>query len=120
MTISAGALLGRYEIHSPLGKGGMGEVYLAQGMNLGRRVALKLLPSEFTKDESRVRRFQQEARAASSVAVFERRAALRQPARRPTLCRPRAEGRAPAVIPNPHELTFNRGQSSHQLGCPEK
>jgi len=39
----------------------------AQDTNLGRRVALKLLPSEFTKDENRVRRFQQEARAASAL-----------------------------------------------------
>ena len=67
MSIHAGTSLGRYQIHSLLGTGGMGEVYLAQDMNLGRRVALKLLPSEFTKDESRVRRFQQEARAASAL-----------------------------------------------------
>jgi serine/threonine protein kinase len=67
MTIESGSSLGHYEIRSQLGVGGMGEVYLAQDTNLGRRVALKLLPSEFTKDESRVRRFQQEARAASAL-----------------------------------------------------
>jgi serine/threonine protein kinase len=67
MPLTAGTRLGRYEVHSQIGVGGMGEVYLAQDMNLGRRVALKLLPSEFTKDEGRVRRFQQEARAASAL-----------------------------------------------------
>jgi len=67
MPLTSGTRLGRYEVHSQIGAGGMGEVYLAQDMNLGRRVALKLLPSEFTKDENRVRRFQQEARAASAL-----------------------------------------------------
>ena len=67
MAIHTGTCIGPYQIHSLLGTGGMGEVYLAQDTNLGRRVALKLLPSEFTKDENRVRRFQQEARAASAL-----------------------------------------------------
>jgi serine/threonine protein kinase len=67
MSVVVGSRLGHYEILSTLGAGGMGEVYLAQDSKLGRRVALKLLPSEFTKDESRVRRFQQEARAASAL-----------------------------------------------------
>ena len=67
MSVVIGSRLGHYEIRSQIGVGGMGEVYLAQDVNLGRRVALKLLPSEFTKDESRVRRFQQEARAASAL-----------------------------------------------------
>jgi eukaryotic-like serine/threonine-protein kinase len=67
MTIAAGTPFGRYQIHSLIGTGGMGEVYLAQDLDLGRRIALKLLPSEFTKDEGRLRRFQQEARAASAL-----------------------------------------------------
>ena len=59
--------VGHYEILSLLGAGGMGEVYLAQDARLGRRVALKLLPAAFTGDAERVRRFEQEARAASAL-----------------------------------------------------
>jgi serine/threonine protein kinase len=62
-----GRRLGTYQILSPLGAGGMGEVYLARDTRLGRKVALKILPSFFTKDEQRLRRFQQEARAASAL-----------------------------------------------------
>ena len=62
-----GQRIGSYQIISQLGAGGMGEVYLAQDSRLGRRVALKILPSFFTKDEQRLRRFQQEARAASAL-----------------------------------------------------
>jgi eukaryotic-like serine/threonine-protein kinase len=64
MTIVAGTQLGPYEVRSPLGAGGMGEVYLAEDTRLGRKVALKLLPAQFTQDEDRVRRFVQEAKAA--------------------------------------------------------
>src|SRR5438105_5818949 len=67
MTLAAGKQLGPYEILSPLGKGGMGEVYLARDTRLKRRVALKLLPTQFTADADRVRRFEQEARAASAL-----------------------------------------------------
>src|SRR5438270_2881839 len=63
----AGQQINHYRILSPLGVGGMGEVYLAQDTKLGRRVALKLLPSSFTKDEDRLHRFQQEARTASAL-----------------------------------------------------
>jgi serine/threonine protein kinase/Tfp pilus assembly protein PilF len=57
-----------YRIISKLGAGGMGEVYLAEDLNLGRRVALKLLPAKFTQDKERVRRFEQEARTASKLS----------------------------------------------------
>ena len=56
-----------YRIIAPLGAGGMGLVYLAQDTTLGRKVALKLLPDEFTRDRDRLRRFQQEAHAASAL-----------------------------------------------------
>ncbi|HXG67063.1 MAG TPA: protein kinase [Blastocatellia bacterium] len=62
-----GQRLGPYRVLSLIGKGGMGEVYLAQDSRLGRKVALKLLPASFTRDEERVRRFRQEARAASAL-----------------------------------------------------
>ncbi len=59
--------IAHYRIVSPLAKGGMGEVYLAQDRELGRSVALKILPPDLTKDEDRVRRFGLEARSASSL-----------------------------------------------------
>ena len=67
MPLSPNTRFGHYEIRSLLGKGGMGEVYLAHDTNLKRLVALKLLPSEFTEDRNRLRRFQREAYAASSL-----------------------------------------------------
>jgi hypothetical protein len=63
----AGEMLGPYKVLSLLGAGGMGEVYLAEDVRLGRRVALKLLPRYFTGDAERLRRFRQEARAASAL-----------------------------------------------------
>jgi serine/threonine protein kinase/Tol biopolymer transport system component len=65
--LSAGQRLGRYEVLDFVGAGGMGEVYRARDADLGRTVALKLLPPDFTSDDDRVRRFQAEARAASSL-----------------------------------------------------
>jgi serine/threonine protein kinase/Tol biopolymer transport system component len=62
-----GRPLGPYKITGEIGRGGMGEVYMAEDGRLGRRVAVKLLPSRFTFDRERVRRFQQEARAASAL-----------------------------------------------------
>src|SRR6266568_1880028 len=59
--------LSHYRIVSKLGAGGMGEVYLAEDTRLDRKVALKLLPSEFVSNEDRLRRFIQEAKAASAL-----------------------------------------------------
>jgi serine/threonine protein kinase len=59
--------IGPYEVIKRLGRGGMGEVYLAEDRRLGRRVALKVLPPYFVFDEARLRRFQTEARAASAL-----------------------------------------------------
>jgi len=67
MSIPNGTRLGPYEILAPLGAGGMGEVYRARDPRLGREVAIKVLPAERLSDESRRRRFVQEARAASSL-----------------------------------------------------
>jgi serine/threonine protein kinase len=65
--VAAGLKLGQYEVISLLGAGGMGEVYLARDTRLSRLVALKLLPAEYTQDADRVRRFKQEAHAASGA-----------------------------------------------------
>jgi len=65
--LEAGDSIGHYQVVSLLGVGGMGQVYLAEDAKLRRKVALKLLPASYTRDESRLRRFQQEARAASAL-----------------------------------------------------
>jgi serine/threonine protein kinase len=62
-----GRRLGHYEIISQLGRGGMGEVFLAHDSRLGRKVALKMLPAAFTQDADRVSRFEREAKAASAL-----------------------------------------------------
>ena len=67
MTIAAGAKLGRYEIRSKIGAGGMGEVYLALDARLDRKVALKILPAELASNQDRMRRFTQEAKAAAAL-----------------------------------------------------
>src|SRR5678816_3598059 len=67
MSLSPGARLGPYEILSPLGAGGMGEVYRARDTRLHREVAIKVLPASFSQDADRLRRFEQEARAASAL-----------------------------------------------------
>ena len=67
MALSVGDRLGVYEIGSPLGAGGMGEVYRARDPRLGRDVAIKVLPAEFSADADRLRRFEQEARAAAAL-----------------------------------------------------
>src|SRR5688500_16567960 len=67
MSLTAGATVGRYQIHSLLGSGGMGEVYRAADPMLGRQVALKVLRRELGNDPERLTRFLQEARAASAL-----------------------------------------------------
>src|SRR5262245_40454509 len=67
MTIAVGAQLGPFEILSHLGAGGMGEVYRARDARLGREVAIKVLPAAFSTNEDRLRRFEQEARAAGML-----------------------------------------------------
>jgi eukaryotic-like serine/threonine-protein kinase len=62
-----GRTLGHYTVVSALGSGGMGEVYLAHDQRLDRRLALKLLPPEYTREEARLGRFEREARAASAL-----------------------------------------------------
>ncbi|HYK43286.1 MAG TPA: protein kinase, partial [Thermoanaerobaculia bacterium] len=64
MPLKAGSRLGPYEILAPIGAGGMGEVYRARDARLGREVAIKVLPASFSADPDRLRRFEQEARAA--------------------------------------------------------
>ncbi len=64
MPIAAGRQLGPYEILGQIGAGGMGEVYRARDPRLGRDVAIKVLPASFSNDADRLRRFEQEARAA--------------------------------------------------------
>src|SRR3989442_9271113 len=67
MTIEAGTKLGRYEIRSKLGAGGMGEVYLAQDAKLDRKVAIKFLPESLVADEQARKRLVREARAAAKL-----------------------------------------------------
>ena len=62
-----GKKLAHYEITSQIGKGGMGEVYQAKDLKLGRDVAIKVLPEEFAKDSDRVARFQREAKLLASL-----------------------------------------------------
>jgi serine/threonine protein kinase len=67
MTLAAGSRLGPYEVLSPIGAGGMGEVFRARDARLGREVAIKVLPASFSSDPERLRRFEQEARAAGAL-----------------------------------------------------
>ena len=77
MPLTQGIKLGPYEILTPLGAGGMGEVYRARDSRLGRDVAIKVLPPSFARDRERLQRFEHEARAAGAlshpnvVAVFD-------------------------------------------------
>ncbi len=67
MDLEDGSIINQYKILSPIGKGGMGEVYLAQDSKLDRRVALKILPPEFAENKDRMRRFVREAKSASAL-----------------------------------------------------
>src|SRR5438105_7004556 len=67
MTLAAGTRLGRYEIRAKIGKGGMGEVYLAQDIELDRKVALKILPAEVASQRDRMERFVREAKSAAAL-----------------------------------------------------
>jgi len=65
--LNPGTKLGPYEILSPLGAGGMGEVYLANDSKLDRQVAIKVLPETMTRDVERVARFEREAKVLASL-----------------------------------------------------
>src|SRR5438876_3417507 len=67
MTIATGTKLGRYEIRSKIGEGGMGEVYLAEDTKLDRKVALKILPAEVASHRDRMERFVREAQSAAAL-----------------------------------------------------
>jgi serine/threonine protein kinase/Tol biopolymer transport system component len=67
MALTAGTRLGPYEIESPLGAGGMGEVYRARDTRLGRDVAIKILPAQLSTDPVRKQRFEREAKTISSL-----------------------------------------------------
>src|SRR5271165_3710792 len=67
MPLTPGTILGQYEIRSPLGAGGMGEVYRAHDTRLDREVAIKVLPESLTSDPDRLRRFEQEAKATAAL-----------------------------------------------------
>jgi serine/threonine protein kinase len=67
MTVVPGARLGAYEVLSPLGAGGMGEVHRARDTKLGRDVALKILPDTFTHDPERLARFRREAQVLAAL-----------------------------------------------------
>jgi serine/threonine protein kinase len=67
MNIENGAIINQYKIISSIGKGGMGEVYLAEDTKLNRKVAIKFLNEEFSQDADKLNRFIQEAKAASAL-----------------------------------------------------
>jgi len=67
MALSAGTRIGGCEVLGAIGAGGMGEVYRARDVNLGREVAVKILPEAFASDPERVARFEREARVLASL-----------------------------------------------------
>src|SRR6266581_8517797 len=68
MTLTSGTRLGRYEIRSKIGEGGMGEVYLAEDTKLERTVALKILPADVASNRDRMDRFVREAKSAAALS----------------------------------------------------
>ena len=67
MSLTAGSRIGPYDIGAQIGVGGMGEVYRATDTNLGRQVAIKVLPEEFANDAERLARFDREARTLAAL-----------------------------------------------------
>ena len=67
MSLLPGTKLGRYEIRSKIGAGGMGEVYLAEDKKLNRKVAIKILPADVSSNRDRMHRFEREAKAAAAL-----------------------------------------------------
>src|SRR5678810_113752 len=67
MALAAGTRLGHYEILSPIGAGGMGEVYKAKDIRLNRQVAVKVLPEHVSQDPERKQRFEREAQTIASL-----------------------------------------------------
>jgi len=65
--LEQGSHIGHYEVLEPIGRGGMGEVYRARDTKLGRDVAIKVLPEEFSRDEQRLARFEREAKVLASL-----------------------------------------------------
>src|SRR6266850_1675367 len=68
MSLNPGSRLGPYEVISAIGAGGMGEVYRATDTNLGRQVAIKILPDAFAQNPERVARFEREAKTLASLS----------------------------------------------------
>src|SRR5512138_2203871 len=68
MALASGTRVGPYEIAEPIGVGGMGEVYRARDVNLGRDVALKVLPDAFAQDPERLARFEREAKTLAALS----------------------------------------------------
>jgi len=107
MLFEPGARLDDYVLLQPLGSGGMGEVWLARDNRLGRKVALEVLPSALTRDAGRVARFEQEARAASSL-------------NHPNVCTILALGETPMGSSTSRWSTSSARRSGRDLGARQR